>query len=287
MHEEISRRNAAFSGHRISDVARLVGVSPSTLRLWEQHALISPERLPSGQRIYSEEDLRRSFVIRRMRAADGLSMAAIRQALARTGADVAPPRPAASQEAGVLLGRRFKAARRRAGFSLRAAAGELGLSPSFLSTFERTSRGATVATLKGLAELYGTTVTELYKREREAERAEGGTARRTVVPAGEELVSPRFSDDVEVRQLTDNLTLLDCQKWTLQPGAGSSNAYSHEGEEFIHVLSGAFEVRLTDGRGGLLGPGDSISFASSDEHSWKAVGTQPTTVLWVNTPKSF
>ncbi|WP_376855561.1 MerR family transcriptional regulator, partial [Bordetella pertussis] len=35
----------------------MTGTNPSTLRLWEQHGLLSPLRSPTGQRIYGEHDL--------------------------------------------------------------------------------------------------------------------------------------------------------------------------------------------------------------------------------------
>ena len=44
---------------KIGDVAREVGVSVSTLRFYEQKALISPGRSEGGTRTYSDEDVER------------------------------------------------------------------------------------------------------------------------------------------------------------------------------------------------------------------------------------
>src|SRR5438034_3645212 len=56
-----------------------------------------------------------------------------------------------------------------------------------------------------------------------------------------------LGDGVKIEQLAEGRCAMDCQRFTLSPGAGSRGQYSHEGEEFIHVLSGRFEITL-DGR---------------------------------------
>ena len=47
--------------------ARLAGVSPSTLRIWEhRYGVVSPPKSPSGQRTYSMDDVQRLRLIRRL-----------------------------------------------------------------------------------------------------------------------------------------------------------------------------------------------------------------------------
>ena len=55
---------------------------------------------------------------------------------------------------------------------------------------------------------------------------------------------------------------------------------SHEGEEFIVVVSGALEVVIGPDRH-LLGPGDSIYYDSAMPHIVACVGDQPATILAV------
>jgi DNA-binding transcriptional MerR regulator len=74
---------------KIGDVAREIGVSVSTLRFYEQKALISPGRSEGGTRNYSDEDLERFKAIQAFSAADVsldtlANLAAIRR-LSRTG----------------------------------------------------------------------------------------------------------------------------------------------------------------------------------------------------------
>lgn len=221
-----------------------------------------------------------------MRKVEGLNMSAIRKALAEKHFDIAPeslerePEAEGPDESGQNeMGSRFRLARRKAGLSLREAGELTGLPVSFISTFERTSQGATVASMQALALCYGTTVTDLSQPSRRKRR-------REVVRRGEERRIAGFGKNIRILQLAESLSLLDCQKWVLQPGAESSGFYSHEGEEFIHVLSGMFRIAVDDVQH-VLGPGDSIAFPSQHPHSWRATGDEPTVLIWVNTPKSF
>lgn len=277
-----------MSEYRITDVARLTGTNTSTLRLWEQHGLLSPKRSTAGQRIFDNTDIDRIRVIQRMRKVDGLNMSAIRKALndpAHSGKSKdqqvsskehrMPPRGDES----VSLGVRFRLARQKAKMSLRDAEEASGLPVSFISTFERTSQGATVASLQMLALCYGTTVTELSDSSVRRPDCE-------IVRVGKERVLPNFGPSITILQLAESISLLDCQKWILQPGAESNGSYAREGEEFIHVLSGAFRIWL-DGTENVLKTGDSIAFESQRPHAWKADGDEPTVLVWVNTPKSF
>jgi len=54
-------------GFRIGAVARLTGISPDALRAWERrYQVISPQRSPSGTRLYSEQDVARLRLIKRL-----------------------------------------------------------------------------------------------------------------------------------------------------------------------------------------------------------------------------
>lgn len=269
--------------YRISDVARLVGVSPSVIRLWEQHGLLHPQRTETGQRYFREEDINRVRAIQRMRQVEGLNIVAIRQRLG-SGGEKQPHEPQHEDKERAYLGDRFRVARHSKKFSLRNVANALGISVSSLATFERTSQGLNVAILQRLATFYGTNLTTLTKFENDSPTK---ALLRTSIPKGEERPETSISSDITVLKLAENLTLLDCQKWIFKPGASSNGSYDHEGEEFIHVLEGELEIILDGKERYALLPGDSISFASNRPHSWKALGLPQTVVVWVNTPQSF
>lgn len=81
--------------------------------------------------------------------------------------------------------------------------------------------------------------------------------------------------------------MMDCQEWTLSPGAGSEGFYQHEGEEFIRVLEGSFEVEVEGLGVATLNDGDSIYFESHRAHAWRSVGSAQCRLIWVNTPPTF
>jgi len=63
--------------YMISVAAELVGVSPQTLRLYENKGLVRPQRTPGGTRLYSEADVERLQIIQRLTAELGLNHAGV------------------------------------------------------------------------------------------------------------------------------------------------------------------------------------------------------------------
>ncbi len=52
--------DVASAGYRIGAVAKLTGISPDTLRIWERrYSCVTPRRSPGGGRIYSADDIAR------------------------------------------------------------------------------------------------------------------------------------------------------------------------------------------------------------------------------------
>jgi DNA-binding transcriptional MerR regulator/quercetin dioxygenase-like cupin family protein len=262
-------------GYRVSDVARMIGVSASTLRLWEMQGLLQPRRTASGQRRYGEDDLDRARRVAWMRGEGGLTPKAIRAALADPGdAPGSEPAPEAPEE----LGRRLRRLRHAAGLTLDRVAAEVGIAPSALSTLERTSRGVSFGALHRIAAFYDTTVSALSLAPGEATE---------VVRAGAWRLWPATIPGVSVQLLAEGPRQMDCHRFVLAPGAGSEGSYSHDGEEFLHILSGRLEVVL-DGRDRHdLDPGDSLYFESRRRHAWRNASDGDTVLLWINTPPTF
>lgn len=58
----------AESGYKIGEIAERTGISLPTLRHYDSVGLVSPShRSPGGFRLYSEEDLHRILLVRRMK----------------------------------------------------------------------------------------------------------------------------------------------------------------------------------------------------------------------------
>jgi DNA-binding transcriptional MerR regulator/mannose-6-phosphate isomerase-like protein (cupin superfamily) len=270
-------KDAMSKLYKVSEVSAATGVPPATLRLWEQHGLIVPSRTPSGYRMYSEDDFARVHHIVRMRSVQGLNLAAIKSSLDETSRDQSdepreetpPPR----------LGFEIRRLRKEQKLTITALAEKVEVSPSVISMLERTSRGASVPLLRAVAEALGVTVTQLTASPDEILEA--------VVRKGEGRLLPHLGNGIRIRELASGPRMMDCQEWTLAPGSGSEGFYRHEGEEFIRVLQGSFEIEV-EGLGlSTLNAGDAIYFESQRAHSWRAVGHEDCRLIWVNTPPTF
>ncbi|WVT77900.1 MerR family transcriptional regulator (plasmid) [Sinorhizobium chiapasense] len=263
--------------YKVSELSAATGVPPATLRLWEQHGLIMPSRTPSGYRLYSEDDFARVHQIVRLRSVQGLNLAAIKSSL--DGSALVAQEASSDELPTSRLGHEIRRLRKEKKLTIVGLAELVDVSPSVVSTLERTSRGASVPLLRAIAETLGVTVTQLT--------ASSVETREAVVRRGEGRELPSLGKGIKIRELASGPRMMDCQEWTLAPGAGSEGFYRHEGEEFIRVLEGSFEIEV-EGLGlATLNEGDAMYFESHRAHSWRSVGSKPCRLLWVNTPPTF
>jgi DNA-binding transcriptional MerR regulator/quercetin dioxygenase-like cupin family protein len=256
---------------RISEVARRVGVSSSALRAWEALGLVSPHRTESRYRLYAEADVRllqRAVFLRRAR---GLNPAAIVHVLKRQGVVSAPA------ESDPLPGQRFRRLRTRRGLSLAQVARATKVSVGFLSSLERGQMRSSISTLRRIARFYGTNILSLFETAAENPRLVRSSQRKVL----------ETTPGVRMELLAWGQTAMEPHLFRIKPGGGSGESYSHEGEEFLHVLRGDFEIWLSDHEHYRLKPGDSLYFESSTPHRWRNPGRSETCLLWVNTPPTF
>jgi len=268
--------------YKIAEAARMAGVSPSTLRLWESQGLIEPVRTESGQRLYEASHVERLKRVSWLRTAKGLNPAAIRETLRTEEQDgvasaATETEPSPTDRA---IGPRLRHMRRDMGCTLEKVADKTGIAVSLLSTFERTSQGLSVKALHDLAEFYGTTIAVLTGQVETVDR-------ESLVRNGEWTAWPPTSSGVTVQNLTTDRRRMECHRFQLAPGASSEGAYSHEGEEFMHVLAGSIEIVLDGDQFFELGQGDSFYFESRRPHSWRNSYDGDTVLIWVNTPPTF
>ncbi|QLF68262.1 MerR family transcriptional regulator [Peteryoungia desertarenae] len=270
---------------KIAEAARMAGVSPSTLRLWESQGLIEPIRTASGQRLFTRDHIERLKTIRWMRNEKGLNPAAIREALAEEPLFV-PQASEPDDELGptqgtaLSIGFKLRRLRHEAGKTLETVSQATGISVSLLSTFERTSQGLSFKALHELADYFGTTIAALSGQE---DQREG----QSLIRAGKWAIWPTTTSGATVQVLAEGRNQMECHRFQLAPGASSEGAYRHEGEEFIHVLTGRLEIILDGDQFFELGPGDSFYFESRRPHSWRNSDEGETVLLWINTPPTF
>ena len=256
---------------RISEVAQRVGISSSALRAWEALGLVAPQRTESRYRLYTDSDVRllqRAIFLRRAR---GLNPPAIVHVLKKQGVVSAPA------DAPQLPGQRFRRLRLRRKLSLSQVARATGVSVGFLSALERGQMRCSVSTLRRIARYYKTNIMALFETD--------GDSQRLVRPDQRKILET--SPGVRMELLAWGNTAMEPHLFRIKPGGGSGESYSHEGEEFLHVLRGEFEISLKGRERYLLKSGDSLYFESSTPHRWKNPGRTESWILWVNTPPTF
>ena len=256
---------------KIGDVARLVGISPSAIRGWENLGLTHPQRTKSRYRLYTNDDVRLLKKARYLRKVRGLNAAAIVQMLRREGA-IKPSNNKTSSS----IGPRLRRLRTKRGVSLAEVAAAAGISIGFLSALERSRMSASVGTLRRLARYYRTNILDFF------DPTESNT--RLVRPASRKVLEA--GPGVRMELLAWGNTVMEPHLFRIAPQAGSGESYTHEGEEFLFVLRGELKLALADEEYHLK-RGDSFYFESATPHHWKNPGRSETWLLWVNTPPTF
>jgi len=256
---------------RISEVARRLGISSSALRAWETLGLVTPKRTDSGYRMYMESDVRvlqRALFLRRAR---GLNPAAIVHILKKQGVVTVPI------DARHATGQRFRRIRLKRGLSLAQVARATGVSVGFLSALERGQMRSSIATLQRIARFYKTNILSMFETNGDAPSLVRRSQRKVL----------ETSAKVRMELLAWGNTAMEPHLFRVKPGGGSGESYTHEGEEFLHVLRGEFEIWLHNQGHYRLKTGDSLYFESSIPHRWRNCGRSEAWVLWVNTPPTF
>lgn len=256
---------------KIGDVAKQVGVSPSVIRSWENLGLARPERTKSKYRLYTSEDVKLLKQARFLRKVKGLNAAAIVQLLKREG----KLKPAGDGAAGAV-GAHLRQLRSKRKLSLAAVAKAVGISVGFLSALERSQMTASVGTLGRLAKFYGTNILDFF----DATESSGPLVR----PRGRKVLEA--ATGVRMELLAWGGKAMEPHLFRLAPGAGSGEAYQHEGEDFLYLLRGRLAITIAD-KEYKLAAGDSFYFESTTPHRWSNPGRSETWVLWVNTPPTF
>jgi DNA-binding transcriptional MerR regulator/mannose-6-phosphate isomerase-like protein (cupin superfamily) len=256
---------------KIGDVARRVGVSPSVIRSWESLGLTRPQRTESKYRLYTPDDVKLLKRARFLRKVRGLNAAAIVELLRREGR----LRPSAGGNAGAI-GSHLRQLRAKRRLSLAQVARAVGISVGFLSALERSQMSGSVGTLRKLARFYKTNILDFFDAT--------GASSRQVRPEQRKVLEA--GPGVQMELLAWGNTVMEPHLFRVAPKAGSGDAYTHEGEEFLYVLRGELTITL-ENEEYRLKTGDSFYFESATQHHWKNPGRAETWVLWVNTPPTF
>jgi transcriptional regulator with XRE-family HTH domain len=199
------------------------------------------------------------------------------------------------------MGERIRAARQRAGLTLRQLAAATGVSASLLSQIENSRARPSVTTLYGLVAALGLSLDELLAPVADPTRpstaarpldmdsrlatldASGGPVTQHVRHAGKRPVL-EFESGVTWEQLTNSVTpFVDHLLVTYPPNSSSSASsklYTHFGFEHVYMLQGVIELQLEFDTC-TLGAGDSIAFDSSRPHMFRNTSdNEPAVGVW-------
>ncbi|MBU4529259.1 MAG: cupin domain-containing protein [Desulfomicrobium sp.] len=80
--------------------------------------------------------------------------------------------------------------------------------------------------------------------------------------------------------------LLQCNIHHLEVGGRSGGSITHEGEEVGYVITGKLALDLND-QTYTLEAGDGFCFRSNIPHSYRNIGDEAASILWVCTPPTF
>lgn len=191
-----------------------------------------------------------------------------------------------------LVGERVRAARTRAGMTVRELARRIGVSASHVSQVERGIGAFSVPALYAVAHELGVAMHELLDPPTAAEpsapasghpplsRSEnleeaGIVQRASDHPSIKLSAGPRWSRLTAVGE--DGAEFLEV---VYAPGAtGSADYIRHEGREYGVIISGMLNVEV-DGRQSVIGPGDSIVFDSMLPHRFWNETSEEVRAVW-------
>jgi DNA-binding transcriptional MerR regulator/quercetin dioxygenase-like cupin family protein len=257
---------------KIGEVAERVGISASAIRSWEKLGLILPQRTGSKYRLYSADDLKLLQRARYLTRVRGLNAPAVIELMKSKG-ELKNGRNGGPDN----LGLRLRLVRTSRGLSLADVAEKVGISVGYLSAIERSAMNASVSTLRNLAKFYKLNILDFFDQ--------SGAGQYLVRPSERRQLDA--SDGVRMELLAWGNPVMEPHLFHVKPGAGSGEEeYSHEGEEFLFVLTGTLNL-VVDGTEYRLQKGDSFYFESTHPHRWANPTNKEAVILWVNTPPTF
>ncbi|MEW6635495.1 MAG: MerR family transcriptional regulator [Actinomycetota bacterium] len=257
----------------IGEAARAVGIAPQTVRAWEVIGLIHPLRSERGTRYYRKEDIEKLKQIKQLRTIQGLNFAAIKKEL---GTAQAPTGGAESDFSAPQrrIGERLRQVRIQSRKTLKEVAELTNLSVSFLSSLEHGYTGASVASLRSIAEAYGVSVRDLFGTEPEPSSPHVTPSERPVI---------HWPNGARYEELAPKGLILEPTFVYVPRNVDSGGFYSHAGEEFLYVLSGVFFLELMEQKTYRLEAQHSLCFISTTPHRWWTEDEEAE-LIWVDTP---
>jgi len=182
-----------------------------------------------------------------------------------------------ADEVDIRVGRRVRALRIERNLSLADVAAKAGISIGALSQIERGMSSLRVRVIWPLAAALDVEPSALIVSDSETSND------LYCVRAGKRRPLPVQSEGITKDLLSPPGAVLTGMLVSVIPGGGT-DAYAHTGHEFGIVTSGEIELTVDSTRY-VLKAGDSFAFKSTLLHAFRNAGSEPCTIIWVNSQK--
>jgi transcriptional regulator with XRE-family HTH domain len=178
------------------------------------------------------------------------------------------------------IGERLKRFRMINSLTQEELASRADLTKGYISQLENDATSPSIATLKDIVDVLGTTMQEFF--------AEPSRGEDVVFGADSRVQSTGDGEGVKVELLVPGAQNreMDPAFVTIHPGEEMDTQDYHEGEEFGYVLLGRIQLQLDD-QFYTLKKGECFYFSSDKKHSVKNPGKTDAKILWVVTPPTF
>jgi transcriptional regulator with XRE-family HTH domain len=163
------------------------------------------------------------------------------------------------------LGARLRDMRAEHGWTLDDLARRAGLSKSYLSRIEDGERQPSLASLLSLAQAYGVALASLFTEPQEASN------HCAVLRAGSLPMQEGNGLSYTPLSRPDRAANMQPIRVTVSAHREGGEMYQHDGEEWLHVLSGTLRLALA-AEAHVLYPGDSAHFDARVPHRLSAEG---------------
>lgn len=190
------------------------------------------------------------------------------------------PQSPQGAEVDTTLGERLRARRKAIGKTLAQVAAESNLTVGFISQIERGISTPSLASLYNVATALETSVDHFVSTApRRTHSVVSHSGQRQTYKVGG---TARFYEFLE--RGFPEAKLNACLSHV--PPGHLSEMMSHEGEEFVYLVSGRMRYEL-DGVDYVLGAGDTLHIDSRKPHRGHNIGTETAIELWVGTMLLF
>jgi len=177
------------------------------------------------------------------------------------------------------IGDKIKALRLENGLTQEELANRCELTKGFISQIERHLTSPSIATLRDMLEVLGTTLGDFFREKKEDFF----------------IFTPKdfYAKTDDQRRHTITWIVPNAQKYAMEPiiididpGGESFEDKPHTGEEFGYVLEGEITLKVGE-KTRTVKKGETFYYLTNQPHVMKNQTPRPAKVLWVSTPPMF